>query len=350
LSSDQHATIFPAVSTVLSADAISERILPLYELTPPVRCRLLSRGLNDTYRVSTGDGDRYLRVYRHGWRSTSACDAELQVMLELRRAGLEVSVPVPRTDGSLLTVVSAAEGDRQIALFTPAEGEDVREITTRHARAYGRLAARLHEIIDASTVAYDRPTLDETHLIDEPMRAITAWASQLPDCSGDLEFLTRVAGVARERIATLERASPGFGMCHGDLHPGNVRFGDRLQPTLFDFDCCGYGLRSYDMTVFYWNSFLEQRSSNWQDSRWDAFLKGYGEIRSVPEDLHENLPFFLVARHIWLMGLDCSGQSDWLPQWLTPDWFSSMIGHIRRWTLYYPSLGERGHIVTPPRT
>src|SRR3712207_4324633 len=106
--------VFPTESSILAAEALTERVLPSYELDPPVRCRLASRGLNDTYLVVTGAGVFYLRVYRRGWRTDAETAAELALMSDLHRLGLRVSRPVPRIDGSLLGWVSAAEGDRQI--------------------------------------------------------------------------------------------------------------------------------------------------------------------------------------------------------------------------------------------
>jgi len=287
--------------------------------------------LNDTYRVETGAGPFYLRVYRHGWRTDAETGAELALLGDLHRLGLRVSRPVPRTDGSLLGWVHAAEGDRQVVLFTPAEGADVREIEVRHAEAYGRLAANLHTTADNHLPTYARFDLDERHLLDEPLTAIRSRLGDIDGCAEDLAYLEEVAVRVRDRLVTLPRTRSAYGLCHGDLHPGNVRFGDDGEPTLFDFDCCGYGWRVYDLAVFVWNSYLERRSKTWRTQRWRAFLRGYTSTRPLTAGDLAPVPLFLIARHIWLMGLDCRGQSDWLPQWLTPAWFHSMVEYVRGW-------------------
>jgi Ser/Thr protein kinase RdoA (MazF antagonist) len=330
--------VFPAESSVLAAEALAEWVLAAYGLVPPVRCLLVSRGLNDAYRIETGDGTFYLRVYRHGWRTDAETEAELALMTDLHRLGLRVSRPVPRADGTLLGWVRAVEGVRQVALFTPAEGEGVREIEPRHAEAYGRLAATFHLTVDDEIGAYARFHLDERHLIDEPLAAIRARMGTVAGCAEDLAYLAEIATRVRSRLGALPRTMPAYGLCHGDFHPGNVRFDGEGEPTLFDFDCCGYGWRAYDLTVFLWNSCLERRSTRWRASRWRAFLRGYGSIRPPAADDLAAVPLFLVARQIWLMGLDCRGQSDWLPQWLTPEWFGSMVGYVRRWVEEYPAL------------
>jgi Ser/Thr protein kinase RdoA (MazF antagonist) len=330
--------VFPTQSSVLAAEALTERVLPAYDLKPPVRCRLISRGLNDTYRVETANGSFYLRVYRHGWRTDAEMEAELALMGDLHHRGLRVSWPVPRIDGSLFGRVRAAEGERQVAFFTAAPGADVRDIRSRHAEAYGRLAASLHATADHDLPGYSRLHLDERHLLDDPLTAIRARMGDVDGCADDLAYLEEVAARVRNGLMTLPRTPPVYGLCHGDLHPGNVRFGDGGEPTLFDFDCCGYGWRAYDLTVFLWNSYLERRPKTWRASRWRAFLRGYGRVRPLTAADLAPMPLFLVARHLWLMGLDCRGQSDWLPQWLTPAWFNEMVKYVRGWIEEYPML------------
>ncbi len=259
-------------------------------------------------------------------------------MSDLHNRGLRVSRPVQRTDGTMFDRVRAAEGDRQIALFTPAEGDDVREITTKHAARYGALAARLNAIADDVLPAYERMHLDVSHLIDDPLEAIRSRKGDVPGCGEELEYLESVAMRVRDQLLKMSRELPSYGLCHGDLHPGNVRFNADMQPTLFGFDCCGFGWLAYDLTVFLWNSYLERRSAHWRLQRWNAFLRGYRSVRPISTEELVGVPLFLVERQIWLMGLDCRGQSDWLPQWLSPEWLRSMVGYVRAWVDEYPSL------------
>ncbi|WP_407573010.1 phosphotransferase [Deinococcus altitudinis] len=42
------------------------------------------------------------------------------------------------------------------------------------------------------------------------------------------------------------------GICHGDLHGGNVHVPDGVW-TRFDFDCGGRRWRAYDVAVFWWS-------------------------------------------------------------------------------------------------
>ena len=62
--------MFAATDSNVSALALLEQVLTLYDLGAVTRCRFYHRGLNDTYKVETSQGDSYfLRVYCAGWRS-----------------------------------------------------------------------------------------------------------------------------------------------------------------------------------------------------------------------------------------------------------------------------------------
>jgi Ser/Thr protein kinase RdoA (MazF antagonist) len=325
--------------SVLSAGALCDWLDEHHDLPQPLACRLVSLSLNDVYRVDAGRRRCYLRVYRHDWRTRAEIESELQLVLDLHAAGVPVALPGKRRDGSYVTSLQTAEGGRFGVLWEEAAGASVRDITVEHARHYGRLAASLHAAADRQDRRYARFDLDPHHLIDEPLGHIRA---VFGECAAELAELERVAERVRARIAALPRSAPDFGICHGDLHPGNARFDASGTPTLFDFDCCGYGWRAHDLAVFHWNIDLERRPKRWRETRWRAFLRGYREVRPLPEQFAERFPLFLVARMLWLQGLDCSGQSGYPPQWVTPEALRTTIGCIRAWEREFPVLRAEG--------
>lgn len=195
----------PVESSILAADGLADGVLRRYGFHAPVRCRLASRALNDTYRVEAGDAAFYLRVSPHGWRTEPEIAAELAWVADLHRRGLRVARPIPRDDGSFIARLAAPEGERHAVLFAAAAGTDAREITPTQARAYGRLAAAIHDAADATPRAFDRFHLDERHLLDEPMVAIRA---RMVECGEDLAYLEETAARIRPRLAALSRTAP----------------------------------------------------------------------------------------------------------------------------------------------
>ncbi len=338
-----HEGAFPVQSSVLSPDALVERVLPHYPVREPLACRLIARGINDTYQITTTTDTVYLRVSPHGWRTREGLEAETALVRGLFVRALAVAPPVPRDDGTFLTALAAPEGERFAVLFAEAPGTSAREITPRQAGAYGRLAAAVHTAADMAPMGSHRFHLDERHLVDEPLEAVRA---AMVDGGDDLIFLEDVAERVRGQLSSLPREPREYGLCHGDLHPGNVRFDASGQPTLFDFDCMGYGWRAYDLSVLLWNAVGERRTKRWRETRWRAFLRGYQDVRPLSEGFDEVMPLFLVARQIWLMGLDCTGRSGWPPQWITSAWLREMVHPLRTWVTEYPILA--GEIASGP--
>lgn len=323
-------------SSIFDETALAAWLGEVYDLPGPAACTFVSHSLNDTYRVEAGALVAYLRIGRAGRRSLGEVDIELAVVRALGRAGLPVAAPIPRRDGAFVGELAAPEGPRPVALIAAAPGESAGEITPEQSRVYGRLAARVHHAA-GQIPPHGFIPLDAAALIERPLAAIHDRMTRLHADRDERAFLEETAARVAGRLAELPRAAPAWGFCHGDLHPGNVRF-DAGNPTLFDFDCCGAGWRAYDLAVFQWNAWLERREPAWIDTRWHAFLAGYREVLPLDDDELASVPLFLVARQIWLMGLDAALDSGYPPQWVGPDWLPRMNAFIRNWVARFPVL------------
>jgi Ser/Thr protein kinase RdoA (MazF antagonist) len=325
----------PVRASELEAEPLGTLAAEAYGLGSPVRCRLVSSSLNDVYRIESG-GERYfLRVGPTGWRTETEVEAECHLLDHLATRGVPVARALRTSSGSPTLRIEAPEGLRIAALMTDAPGTDVRDIGSTHARTLGRLAAQVHAATDDIGPVWQRPLLDEGHLLDEPLAAIR---TRLEGGTGDLHYLEWIADRIRERLTYAHRDGAGFGLCHGDLHPANVRFAPDGSGTLFDFDCSGYGWRGYDLAVFLWNAYGERRPKRWREARWRSFLAGYREVRAIDEVTLELVPLFIVARQIWLAGMDYAGITNWPPQWLTAESFSQTVAAVRAWVQEFPIL------------
>lgn len=117
---------------------------------------------------------------------------------------------------------------------------------------------------------------------------------------------------------------------YGDLHRGNVHFNGN-KPTIFDFDCMGYGYRAYDICIYAWNeSFHNQEYLNTDE--WKSFLEGYESIRKLTEAEKECIPAFMALRQVWLMGL----HADVMNRnagccWFQNDYFIRQMDAFRRY-------------------
>lgn len=324
------SNLFPVTHSIPSASALREVIAAEYQLAAPIECLFFLMGVNDTYLVKTTATSYVLRIYRRGWRSLPEIQYELDVLLFLQNAGIGVSAPIRRTDGSFIGTIQAPEGERFMVLFTYAPG---REVTYESkdadaAYVYGKLAAQLHTATETFQSLHHRAALDLEHLIETPLRSIEPMLAHRPE---DWEFLQAVTERLRRKVMELAGSGLEQGFCHGDLHWGNARTQDDNTVTLFDFDCCGVGWRAYDLAVFRWAVRLRKLEAG----QWAAFLRGYRETRTIPESDIQAIPYFVAVRHLWLMGLHTGNRQDFGLAWMNDTYFDEAIKFFREWEEEY---------------
>lgn len=329
-------TGFPVNNSVLSGPGLVQRLLSRYDLPTPVSCSFSNNGVNHTYLVKAGSATYFLRVYRYGWRTKAEVQAELDMLTYLHKRRLPVAHPIKRKDGAYLNSIDTPEGVRYAALFTNAPGKGVHWDNEKRT-LYGELAGRIHACLDRAPDDGRRFHLDLPHLVDEPLRHIEPFLKHRPS---DFDRLNGVARELRARIEELlpARSKPEYGNCHGDHHGGNVHADQKGRMRLFDFDCYGYGWRSYDIAVFRWSGASGTSWDDWSAKSkakatrgWSAFLKGYNKVRNLGPHELEATSVFVAIRHIWLLGLHTQGVEGWGRGWINDGYFDYHLKFIKQW-------------------
>lgn len=325
------SSVFPVTRSILSAAALGEAVAEEYALATPIECLFLQWGLNDTYLLKATDRNYVLRVYRMGWRSLPEIQYELEVLLHMQRAGIAISAPIRRLDGTFVGTINAPEGMRYIVLFTYAFGrEPIYDSKDNDAAyAYGKVAARIHTATETFQTPQQRGALDLEHLIEAPLRSIQPMLVHRSEDWGYLQTLTKKL---RQQATRLSLSSLEQGFCHGDMHWGNARFQDETNTiTLFDFDCCGVGWRAYDLAVFRWAARVRKK----EQEQWLAFLRGYREVRTIHEREIQAVSYFVALRHLWLLGLHAGSQQDFGTAWMNDAYFDEAFRFLREWETEY---------------
>lgn len=324
--------MIPVVDSNLRPDALVDQVLCHYALPRVTRCRLHARGLNDTYRVETFSGQVfYLRVYRAGWRTLAEIKTELDVLRHLSSLQVSVCAPLPRIDGEVLTATQCPEGTRWACLFTAASGHELERkfYTEDQAQLYGRAAAQIHAAADLYEGPAHRPALDLDHLLDRPLALVSA---AIAHRAADLSYLADVGGRSSERIRRSEALTIDF--CHGDLHGRNAGFENDVF-TFYDFDCCGWGYRAYDLAVFPWGFAVDESAPDRTESMARAFLRGYQSHQPLSAVDASAIPAFVAIRQIWLMGLHLDLADRFGSGWLNDSYFDRSIAILHRWDETY---------------
>jgi Ser/Thr protein kinase RdoA (MazF antagonist) len=320
--------MFPATDSNLCANSLVEQVLSQYELGAIRDCRLHHRGLNDTYKVeSSQDRTYFLRIYRAGWRSREEIETEIAILLHLARHEANVSTPVSRTDAQFLTPLDCAEGRRWGALFTSAPGKEVdcEAYTGELAATYGEAAATIHSAADSFEGRPLRPALDLAELIERPLRLVTSTIAHRPE---DVAYIEGLGDRLRRRIQGMAGLEIGF--CHGDFHGRNAcqKSGSF---TFYDFDCCGWGYRAYDLAVFPWAFAVRESATERIEAMGRAFLGGYARRRRLGAIDVDTIPAFVAIRQIWLMGLHIGIGDRFGWGWINDGYFDRQLKVLRDW-------------------
>lgn len=289
-------TPITVMSSVPDPNGIAELILPQYELPRSAECTYFARGMHDTYRVDTEAQRFYLRVYRPRLRDEAAIRYELELLLFLKSKHFPAAWPMQTKDGRPYTLIDAPEGPRIAVLFIEAPGRSVgRCLTESQARALGMRVAEMHTLCKDFRTPHRRAALDVETLIDTPIKMLEPLLRSRPN---DLALLQQIGTTLRRAVADLPRKPPLWGVCAGDIHTGNVHFGDDDDPTLFDFDQCGPGWRVFEVAKFLQYAFTVDLPSSVRT----AFVSGYQSLRPLDAREIRLIPDFMQAAVIWMMG------------------------------------------------
>ena len=110
---------------------------------------------------------------------------------------------------------------------------------------------------------------------------------------------------AKSRISNFARLNleNSWGLIIGDLNQYN-HLHHNSKIYLLDFDLCGYGWRSYDLATYRW-SLLKDNNS---ERIWHKFLEGYSKNRNFMNEEIKIIPYFVIARQMWIMASNSTYQ------------------------------------------
>jgi Ser/Thr protein kinase RdoA (MazF antagonist) len=162
----------------------------------------------------------------------------------------------------------------------------------------------LHNAADSYTAAAPLYRLDLDHLLHRPLARIRD--SGIVDDAGASADLETIAVRTARAIEAFDHLP--WTHCHGDCHGFNARIVEGGKAAFFDFDDGGPGYLAYDLSVYLWAKVSFGRKLF---AMWDAFVDGYRTVRSItPNDL-DAAHWFVIVRHIWIMGEYASRAPEW---------------------------------------
>ncbi len=283
----------PVVYSTFAPQALIHWIREHYDIDPPHVCRFWHRGLSDVYLLESASQSYILRICHHHWRTGSEIDFELNLLSFLASHQLPVSSPLRTKDDHLSLGIQAPEGERYAALFPMAPGNVVvGDLNISQSWVLGEVVAKLHHIGHGFTPIAHRFVLDLDYLLDQSLQAITGFLRHQPQ---DWHYLLETCAGIRTQLESLPMEAPYWGICWGDPHSGNVHFTPTNQPTLFDFDQCGYGWRAFDLAKFLQVALQTGLSRTVRE----AFVQGYQSFIPLTNLEYKCLQPLVQTAYIW---------------------------------------------------
>jgi Ser/Thr protein kinase RdoA (MazF antagonist) len=281
--------------SVFDPGSIDGELMPHYKMGI-TRTIFYNQGMNDIYQVQAKSVLYYLRVSPVGLRTYEDIEAEIDLLMHLKKCGMPVAAPLQDCDGRYIQILDAPEGRRYAVLFEDAGGVIKGIKTEQEAVSLGALLARIHSCTE--DVKFHPKKLDVEYFIDAPMGAISNYYGTT--ASG--KELEKIAGTLRKKFQSLsDTTDQSFGIIHGDTHNYNIRYREN-GPILFDFDSFGFGPRMYDLGEQLWNIKMFNLNKDAEQLQLSWLLHGYESVRPLSEKERDSIVFYAAVRDLWLMG------------------------------------------------
>lgn len=234
---------------------------------------------NATWRADSPRGSFLVRVHRHGYRSASQLEAELDFLEALRRGGLAVAAPRSTRTGDRLARIHApgVPGPRLCTVLSWVDGRIHPVPGSGQLRRVGMLFARLHTAAAVVPAFPGRPRYDDTGWFRPALpTGVPALEARLTDA--DRTAIERTEPHIATLFARLDRGPTAWGPIHADLHFHNVVHTPNAALPI-DFDDMGTGPHLYDLAIAY------MRCSRRPDAAaaWGHVVDGYRSLRPLSD-------------------------------------------------------------------
>jgi len=287
----------------------ARRAAPTFGLNP-TQVTILSRSENVVCALHTDDGARYaLRLHRPGYNTVEELRSEVQWVLALEDAGVQVPKAVATSDGDhYVPIMVETEGgptEHQVGVIgwvngqplgDPLEASD-NDLSHHYARI-GELAAEVR--VQSSSwqlpPSFVRRRWDVDAFVGESPLWGRFWDVDIltPD---QADVLDQARQAMHHTLAAQPTTPDRFGLIHADLHLGNVMAdGDDL--TLIDFDDAGFGWYAYELAVSL-NNVLDEP---WYPAARAAMFEGYQRVHPLAADEIELVDTLLIMRSMMILG------------------------------------------------
>jgi Ser/Thr protein kinase RdoA (MazF antagonist) len=329
--------LFPTQYSTLSASALKDSLEKSYGFHG-MNCRLLLRGVSDTYVLEGTESKYIFKVYRDSHRSLDEIKGEAELLNKLKEGGAKVSYPIPDLNGEQIQAFNAAEGVRHGVLFSYANGKNVYDLSDQQLHVVGREMAFNHNITSGIHLQHERKPYTIETTLTRPL-ALIRTAFEQYDYAEGYAYLTEVANQVIRKMESFDTSAFSVGYCHYDYLPKNFHFDENDRFTLFDFDFAGEGFLANDLLSFqvhfFFHTIYGKVSQEEAERQFDVFLKAYQQIRALSAEEIEAIPYLGIMFWIFYLGFAYENFDDWSNSFFGPRYLRERVATIKRYADMY---------------
>ncbi|MCD4714933.1 MAG: phosphotransferase [Clostridiales bacterium] len=274
------------------------------------------------------------RVFPKG-KNNDFIKSEIQLLSYLKSHGINVESFVSNSKGNFFGEIQILDSKRKCAMYNAMSGNIHDELLTNNqSEKLGEITGKLHSAFDQYCGQSDFERFEYDELVWKPWNLIEPYINHNTDLHEFYkETIENCETQLRQSDTILSR-----GICHGDLHAGNVIFDENDEPGIFDFELCCISWRLYDLATFVW-SILPREDYSIESVKTineciDGFLKGYMRHRTITNEELDLILDMVLLRHIWRQAERLEMDSD-NSIWKSEQHFQQQMSRMKKWIEIY---------------
>ncbi|MGN7203292.1 phosphotransferase [Pedobacter sp. SAFR-022] len=317
---------FPTINSTLSPNELGKRIQQKYGLGNKTECSIFRLAMNHLYLVHDDEKKYVFRVYTYNWRTKLEIEEELRLLLHLKEAERQVAFPIADQSNEYIQEIEAPEGKRFGVLFSYAKGTKTAKFSKHTSFLIGKALAKVHQ--STENFELKRISYNTQNLINS---AILRTKEFFNKNNNEIEFLENLSAFLTIKIDNIDSQKMRYGSVHLDVWFDNLHIDDEKEITFFDFDFCGNGYLSFDISYFLFQLLATNLNEEEYQIKADSFLKGYETVTEISNEEKKFLPFACLAIMAYYISVQCDRFEYWTNIFLNEDHLKRTVGNLKRW-------------------
>lgn len=305
-----------------------------YSIDHTYTIKLLADYINLVFLVENEYQQFIFRVFPKG-KNNDFIISEIQLLSYLKSNGINVEAFVNNSEGMFFGEIRIQNSIRKCAMYDALSGNVYDEqLTDIQSENLGEIAGKLHAAFDQYSGQSDFNRLDYNELIWKPWKLIKPYICHRRDLYEFYRTTMESCEIKLRQSDTLL----SWGICHGDLHAGNIIFDRNNDPGIFDFELCCKSWRVYDLATFVWSILPREDYTNMSlelaDKCINHFLRGYKRHQTIKFEELELILDMVLLRHVWRQAERLEMDSD-NSLWKSELHFQLQMDRMKMWIQLY---------------